>query len=200
VSYVIFVGEPEKGIQRHHWWPYVGWLIFAASFVTIVAVTGYGAIEFYIRQEIAKGTAGIPRNEVGSPARPQAPLIATDQHLMPDQERILLQELPRLRSLITRIQVAQSANDPPAFGVTDQYMRLFTRSGVSPQKIFIDPRGPEDQGILILVADKSKPPKSVENASANIGDSNVHPRVVQWTPNIIPPDGFVFFVAPAPIN
>jgi hypothetical protein len=27
VGYLIFVGEPNRGVQRHYWWPYVGWSV-----------------------------------------------------------------------------------------------------------------------------------------------------------------------------
>jgi hypothetical protein len=36
VLYVIFIGEPPSGVQRHQAWPYVGWAIFAFVFASMV--------------------------------------------------------------------------------------------------------------------------------------------------------------------
>jgi hypothetical protein len=74
VLYVIFVCEPTGGVQRHHWWPYVGWAIAAFVFVAMAGTALYGALELHIRSEIAKGIAGVQRgaspaeNSQGAPA------------------------------------------------------------------------------------------------------------------------------------
>jgi hypothetical protein len=44
VLYVVFVGEPPSGVQRHPWWPYVGWAIVAFVFVSMVGTAIYGAV------------------------------------------------------------------------------------------------------------------------------------------------------------
>jgi hypothetical protein len=41
VLYVILVGEPTSGAQRHHWWPYVGWAIVAFIFVSMALLALY---------------------------------------------------------------------------------------------------------------------------------------------------------------
>jgi hypothetical protein len=53
-GYIIFVGEPKKGVQRHPWWPYIGWSVFGAL-VTVVVVTGIvGYVEIYIKEEVSR--------------------------------------------------------------------------------------------------------------------------------------------------
>jgi hypothetical protein len=37
VAYLLLVGEPKTGVQRHPWWPYVGWSIFSICFAASVA-------------------------------------------------------------------------------------------------------------------------------------------------------------------
>jgi hypothetical protein len=53
-AYIILVGEPKKGVQRHHWWPYIGWSVFG-TLVTVMVVTGIvGYVEIYIKTEVSK--------------------------------------------------------------------------------------------------------------------------------------------------
>ena len=43
--YLGVVGEPRRGVQRHPWWPYVGWIAFGlcatAIFVTTVVTCSF---------------------------------------------------------------------------------------------------------------------------------------------------------------
>jgi hypothetical protein len=52
VTYLIFVGEPKEGVQRHPWWPIVGWSIFSLCLLGIVSVIGYGSI-YYLGAKFA---------------------------------------------------------------------------------------------------------------------------------------------------
>jgi hypothetical protein len=52
VAYLIFVGEPEKGVQCHYWWPIVGWSIVSLCLLGIVLVIGYGSI-YYLGSKLA---------------------------------------------------------------------------------------------------------------------------------------------------
>jgi hypothetical protein len=92
IGYLCLVGEPEKGIQRHYWWPYVGWAIFASIFISMIAIVGYGATELYIRREISKGIIGVPRNTPDSSMRRQTAAYSATRVLQPDQIRILTTE------------------------------------------------------------------------------------------------------------
>jgi len=44
LTYVIFIGEPEQGVQRHPWWPYIGWSVFGLCLTAMIVTAGYGAI------------------------------------------------------------------------------------------------------------------------------------------------------------
>jgi hypothetical protein len=53
LAYVVFVGEPEHGVQRHRWWPMVGWSVFALCATWIIIALGYGLLELYVREQVA---------------------------------------------------------------------------------------------------------------------------------------------------
>lgn len=206
LCYSLFVGEPPKGVQRHHWWPYVGWATFALAFVSMAGTAIYGAAEFYIRTEIAKGLAGVPRGapDENSPGRAQRPLTVKSRQLQPDQIRLLLQEMPKLRDVMTRVTVALTANDGEALNVFQTYQMIFTRSGLPVRMASFSPRDPEDQGLLILICDTKHIPDDAERfretlALPNINTtySNIGPKIT-YLPGPVP--DFVFFIAPAPLN
>jgi hypothetical protein len=53
IVWVLLVGEPKKGVQRRHWLRYIGWSIFAICLTAVILTAGYGAIEFYIQEQIS---------------------------------------------------------------------------------------------------------------------------------------------------
>jgi len=53
IAWLVLVGEPRKGVQRHHWLPYLGWIVFAICFTAIVLTAGWGAIQVYARNAVA---------------------------------------------------------------------------------------------------------------------------------------------------
>lgn len=52
ISWLIFVGEPQRGVQRHNWLPYLGWSIVALCFTAIVVTSGWGAIQIYTNEKV----------------------------------------------------------------------------------------------------------------------------------------------------
>jgi hypothetical protein len=66
-AYIILIGEPKKGVQRHHWWPYIGWSVFGAL-VTVMVVTGIvGYVEIYIKDEVGKRDEAIQKQSAVRP-------------------------------------------------------------------------------------------------------------------------------------
>ena len=53
IAWLVLVGEPRKGVQRHHWLPYLEWIVFAICFTAIVLTAGWGAIQVYARNAVA---------------------------------------------------------------------------------------------------------------------------------------------------
>jgi hypothetical protein len=204
VLYVIFVGEPPAGVQRHHGWQYVGWAIVAFVFVSMAIPAIYGAIELHIRTEIAKGIAGAPRDASpaeNNPAHPQRPLTQQSRDLQPDQTRILIEELPKLRPFMKEIYIAYAPFDGETQAIAAQYDKIFERSGIHPNSLSRAPNGPEDQGLIILVYDKSKIPEAAQKLMEVFAMADIHTVIHDGIPsNYIAGNNFVLFIAPARVD
>lgn len=204
VLYVVFVGEPTSGVQRHHWWPYVGWGIAGFVFASMAGTALYGAAELYIRSEIAKGIAGVSRGASpaeNNQAHPQRPLVSENQVLQPDQIRILKEELPTLRQFINHISIAYTSSDAETLGVAGQYIRLFERSGITASQTTMDPSGPDDEGIIIEVQDQSKIPEVARKLMEILEIANIHTitrggNIARFGKDL----EFILFVAPAHVD
>jgi hypothetical protein len=67
LAWILFAGEAPRGVQRHHWMRYVGWSVFLVCFTTIVVTAGYGAIEFYIKEQVSTRDTEIQRQSAVRP-------------------------------------------------------------------------------------------------------------------------------------
>jgi hypothetical protein len=52
VGYLVFVGEPKKGVQRQPWWPIIGWSVFGICLLGTVSVIAYGSV-YYLGAKLA---------------------------------------------------------------------------------------------------------------------------------------------------
>jgi hypothetical protein len=52
IVYLVFVGEPQRGVQRHQWLPYIGWAVFGVCITAFVITAGRGAITIYIQEQV----------------------------------------------------------------------------------------------------------------------------------------------------
>jgi hypothetical protein len=66
-AYIVLVGEPKKGVQRHYWWPYVGWSVFGILFTAIVVTGIVGYVEIYIKEEVGKRDTAIQQQAAVRP-------------------------------------------------------------------------------------------------------------------------------------
>ena len=55
IGYLVFVGEPKRGVQRHYWLPYAAWSILGICLTVTVIATGWGAIQAYIQTQVLHG-------------------------------------------------------------------------------------------------------------------------------------------------
>jgi hypothetical protein len=53
MAYVVFVGEPKQGVQRHPGWPVLGWSVFGVCLTALLVGFGYGMLEVYVREQVA---------------------------------------------------------------------------------------------------------------------------------------------------
>jgi hypothetical protein len=103
-------------------------------FICLAALTAgavYGALELYIRKQIAEGVAGIPRGpEASDPNRPQTPFTKGNWGgITPDQMRVLVQELPKLP--LTYLQFFSVPGDNAGWQYWHQLNDVFQRSGIT---------------------------------------------------------------------
>jgi hypothetical protein len=202
--YLAIVGYEGTSIVRHRIVPIVGWVVLGVCVVSVVVTAGVGATEIYILTEIAKGVAGVPRDT--SPAtnnqtRPQRPLQSQSRFLQPDQVRILLEELPKLRQFASHMIIATAPNDNEAVDVARQYFPLFDRSGIRTSGATIYPNGPEDEGILIGVANINNPPEAAQKLREILSIADIHAELRSIKNNaLLSDDGVMLFIAPAHIN
>jgi hypothetical protein len=132
IIYLVIVGFPGEGVIRHKWLPFAAWATLAVCVSVMIVTAGFGWTEFYIRREIAKGNAGIPRNtpDENNPNRQQVPLSTVGQNLQPDQIRILLAEFPRLRQLVKKILFTYPPDNNESYSIYTQYKDVLVRSGI----------------------------------------------------------------------
>jgi hypothetical protein len=86
VAWLIFVGEPKRGL-RSHWLPYLGWLIVAAFTAAIIGTAMIGAVEIYVKKEVSARDVAIQKQ---SAVRPVV------WHLTDFQRTALTEELRRV--------------------------------------------------------------------------------------------------------
>jgi len=65
VSYLVFVGEPQKGAQRQPWWPILGWSVVSISVVTLLSVIGYGYFQYRVIEAAGKTINVIQQQALG---------------------------------------------------------------------------------------------------------------------------------------
>jgi hypothetical protein len=52
LGYLALVGEPRRGVQRHPWWPYIGWIAFGICATGIFITTVVGFVELSIQRQV----------------------------------------------------------------------------------------------------------------------------------------------------
>lgn len=66
-AYIVLIGEPKKGTQRHHWWPYFGWIVFGFLLSSMVVTGIIGYVEIYVKEEVGKRDEVIQKQAVVRP-------------------------------------------------------------------------------------------------------------------------------------
>jgi len=184
-AYLIFVGEPQKGVQRQPWWPYVGYTIALIFFGFAATMVGYGALELYIRKEIAKGVSGLPRD---TPANPQnesgKPLYGAPRALTENQKRLLIAELAKVRSELPSISITYLDGDMEAFAYADEIRRCFSRSAVFVPPLRQAQMGePDWNGLLLEVPDANQPSAKAKTLQQTLLLIDIYAKFVSYPLN-----------------
>lgn len=204
VAYLLFVGNPRLAPKSHPFVSVVAWIALSCCLIAVVVTAGYGAMEFYIRDQIAKGVAGVPRNtpDAANPNRPQAPLYVSNWAvLQPDQIRLLLQELPKLKEKSPTVWFASVSMDNDGYSYWRQFDQIFKRSGLNAPRIDQIPRGPEEQGLMLEVRDLNNLSESAQKLREAFQIANIPLKLILLPNGVVNPDvDFVVFIGPRPIH
>jgi hypothetical protein len=199
VAYVVFLGEPKKGVQRHPAWPYVAWIVVIICLTLMIAIPGYGAIELYIRREIAKGETGVPRNTPDPPSRPQPPAYSAERSLQPDQVRILSREFAKLKDVMPRIAIAVPPRDNEPYRLRMQFDNILLRVGIVVDWVERVPHGLDDVDFMLLVKDTNDIPAAAERFREALAVANINLTLASPVDTSNPSE-WAFFIAPRPLN
>jgi hypothetical protein len=202
--YLIVVSRfGETGTARSTVVTSLAWISVAAIFIAFILVTGYGAGEFYIRTQIAKGIAGVPRDS--SPASSEQ--NGTDRALYSDgprsltqnQQRLLIGMGEKLRDQIPKLfLITYMATDMEAFSYASQLRTTFEHAA-------IQTAGPQEQPLpkagvsgLIILADDVKSPAAIALQQA-LETLDIHPQLAA---DLSRPGNYplVLFVGPRPVR
>jgi hypothetical protein len=155
VAWLIFIGEPAQGVQRDPRWRFVGWSVFAVCLTAIIVTAGSGAIEIYIREQIATRQATILHDATNSNAKPQPadPAFSFQRRLSPDQFRALVQQGAKLRAFFTKLLIGIPQGDNEAWGLRKDLSDALIRAGILTADFDLVPAGPDQTGIMIGVPD-----------------------------------------------
>jgi len=132
LAWIAFAGEAPRGVQRHHWLRYVGWSIVSVCVTVVVLTAGYGAITFYIKQQVSQQDTDLQHRYAVRPiywhlteAQRTALVVALDE--VPEQKRfqIDIQCLPDAGSRTFVEDFAQVLHDHSwKFNVNCLFSRL----------------------------------------------------------------------------
>jgi hypothetical protein len=67
LAYLALVGEPRRGIQRHPWWPYIGWIAFGLCATAIFVTSVVGYVQLSIQKQVGFQIDVLQSKLLGSP-------------------------------------------------------------------------------------------------------------------------------------
>jgi hypothetical protein len=118
LAWVLFAGEAPRGVQRHHWLRYVGWSVFLVCVTLIVITAGYGALTFYVKEQVSQRDIDLQKKYASGPIfwhLTDAEKLAFKNELskVPEKERFQVQIicLPDAGSRAFVEDIAQVFND-----------------------------------------------------------------------------------------
>jgi hypothetical protein len=180
----------------------IAWSSLTLIVLASITVAGYGAIEFYIRAEIEKGRAGIPRAE--SPANSQQ--NGTDRPLYTDnprgltqnQQRLLIGMGEKLGAELPPFPITYMAFDGEAGGYARQFKIAFEHAAIRTLGPSEQPlSNPGLSGLYIEVDNLNSPAGRALQQALEVMD--VHAKLVDDLPRFANYP-LVLFVAPRPIQ
>ena len=203
--YLAIVGYEGSDIVRHKIVPVVGSIVVGICFLSILLAAGAGYFELRVREEGNKIALGIPRNTPDniSPQNPQKPLFSgnSGHDLTPDQTRILILELSKLKGSLTTFPIAITTNDFETGNTQRVYADILRRAGIAVDEFSEIPSGPEDEGLIFQVQDPNNMPVIAHKVLEAFAIANIFPTIRQYPANVGQrTNPFSLFIAPRPIQ
>jgi hypothetical protein len=204
VAWLFFFGEPARGVQRDPRWRYVGWSIFAISLIAIGVTAGYGAIEIYIREQIASRQSTILHDGTSryAPPQPVDPGFSFQRRLSPDQFRALVQQAAKLKSDFPSLLIAIPPGDNEAWVLAKDFHDALVRGGVlAGDNQNMMPQGPEETGVMIAVPIPHDPPAGAQRLREALEIIGIVPHFVEnkLAAQSSPANQVILFIGPKPI-
>jgi hypothetical protein len=96
--WIAFVGEPDKGVQRHHWLRYLGWAVFSICLTVLILTVGYGAFQVLVHEQVNNADMQLQRQYGAHPSywhltQFQKEALANAAKNVPEKDRFVLQIL-----------------------------------------------------------------------------------------------------------
>jgi hypothetical protein len=204
LSYLIFVGEPDAGANRHPSLPYLAASVLFVCIAAMGSIAIYGWYELQLQAAYADGASGIPRNN--SPANPQSPSNQrplypdAPRSLTPDQQRILITEGGKMHKELGAILIGFLLTDGDSRQYSNSFQIAFSHAAINSQLSAMGVLGdPSEEGLLIFVADKNAPPPEAKKLEQLLTVADIPVRF--GTTTLFNPQSYpvVLFVGPRPI-
>ena len=201
VLYLAVVSRAEVSV-RNTVLASVAYLSLALVGIAAIVVTGYGAIEVHIQAEIAKGKAGIPREENPADSAKNGtdrPLYSAPRDVTQNQRRLATEISESISSRLPKpLVISYLKTDMEAFSYAAKLREMFERAAISTEGPFeqaLPRRGLS--GVLIDVNDiKSPAAIALQEALTVLG---VHAELESDLPRY-GNHPVVLFVGPRPIQ
>ena len=114
ISYLVLIGEPKRGVQRHPWWPIIGWVVFGLCFTAIIMTLLAGYFEMRVQRTIS-----------------ETPLSVSQRRLSEQTQACLKRELPTLQELTGKRIVVDAVNgDREAMKYAEDFLTVFADLGI----------------------------------------------------------------------
>jgi hypothetical protein len=129
-------------------------------------------------------------------------------HLTRNQKHVLLDEVAKMRTLMSSILIAFTNGDRATEPLAHDLGEIFNRSGISPWYVYASPDNRSQSGIILCIKDLNHPPPATEDLKSALRSANIHFEVSGFprsgfsgssSPHDQADENLVLWVAPNPL-
>jgi hypothetical protein len=201
VFYLIFVGEPERGVRRHPAWSAAAWTALALVLGMLAFAPVYGSIELYIRNQIIRREAGVPSGTPSDPSAPgnQKPVFGAPRNLTQGQQKILYVGALKLTKLIPQLMLTYISSDNESYQYMANFQQMLKQAGIQVSLGEQLPEGQDQSGLMIVVPDPDKISEPAERLRELLVDMDLKPKFVA-RPQRFGSNPLILFIGPRPVQ